>query len=409
MSPHVPRGSTVLRPFVMVCVVIGLTVAACGTPRPLPSQSLTWVSVPAADGRVRYTGRTYRSATGVVFSHPGVTIRASFWGDALRMKLHDAGLGGEVGTNYFDVSIDGAAPQPLAVHRDQPTYVLATGLAVGPHTVELVKRTESSVGSSELVALEVHGELQEPPARTAPVMEFIGDSITCGYGTEVSGIPQTPFWRAPTFTSAHQNPRRGYAWLTALSLGAEPVLVCYSGRGIYRNLDASTSGLLPALYELAVPDHAVPWDFSQASPDVIVVNAGTNDTFAGHGTTQYLPDEAAFKSAYRAFLQRLRTLHPRAHIICTLGSMTDGHKETEGTDKPSSVHVGHWLTDVVTERQRQGDVRVYRHEMAEQVPELDGVAEDWHPSAATHLKMAEALRRFIEAQLIPLPSPRVRP
>ncbi|MFY2562913.1 SGNH/GDSL hydrolase family protein [Corallococcus terminator] len=403
MSPPVSPGSAARRPPGLLGLVlgVGLTVAACGTPTPVPTPSLTWVSVPATDARVHYTGRTYRSATGVVFSHPGVTVRASFWGDALRMRLHDAGLGGEVGTNYFDVSIDGAAPQPLAVYRHQPTYVLATGLPLGPHTVELVKRTESSVGSSELVALEVHGELREPPARTKPLMEFIGDSITCGYGSEVSVIPQTPPWSAPTFTSANQNPRRSYGWLTAMALDAEPILVCYSGRGVYRNLDASTAGLIPALYELAVPDHAVPWDFSRESPDVIVVNAGTNDTFAGYGTPRYLPDEAAFKSAYRAFLQRLRTLHPQAHIICTLGSMTDGHKEAEGTGEPSSVHVGQWLTELVTERQRQGDVRVYRHEMAEQAPELDGVGEDWHPSAATHLKMAEELRQFIEAVVRP--------
>ncbi|NVJ22253.1 SGNH/GDSL hydrolase family protein [Myxococcus sp. AM011] len=376
-----------------------LTMAACD-PAELPDTppSVKWVTIPASDDRVQYTGRTYDSGTGVIFSHPGVTVRARFWGDALRMRLNDAGLGGATGTNFFDVVIDGAEPKLLEVRRSQSFYELATDLTEGLHTVELMKRTESSVGHSEFVAFEVHGEPREPPARPELKMEFIGDSITCGYGNDITVFPRPPPWSAPTFTSKNENHRRTYGWLTAQRLGAESVHICYSGRGVYRNLDASRVGRVPDIYELAVPDHPATWDFSGESPDVIVINAGTNDTFAGSGTAEYLPDETAFKAAYRAFLGRLRTLHPRAHIICTMGTMTDGYKEAEGNGGPpvESVHVGHWLTDLVAERNQQGDARVYRHVMTVQDPAIDGVGEDWHPSAGTHAKMAEALGRFIE-------------
>ncbi|WP_233585077.1 SGNH/GDSL hydrolase family protein [Corallococcus sp. CA054B] len=385
-------------PIASVCLGLGLSLAACRRPSPTPEgPSMTWVSIPATDARVRYVGRTYRSDTGVVFSHPGVTVRARFWGDAVRMRLDDAGTGGDVGTNHFDVVVDGAAPKLLAVRPGQGSYLLASDLPVGLHTVELFKRTESLVGASTLLALEVHGEFREPPPRhTGLKLEFIGDSITCGYGTDVTFIPETSSSKAPGFTSKHQNPRRGHAWLTAQRLGAEAVFVCYSGHGVYRNLDLSTSGLIPALYERAVPDHPATWDFSNASPDVIVLNAGTNDTFAGAGTAAFLPDEAAFKAAYRTFLERLRALHPRAHIVCTLGSMTDGFKRKEQQGVVTSVHVGDWISQLVAERQRLGDARVHRHVMAMQNPFADGVGEDWHPSAATHQKMAESLSRFIQ-------------
>lgn len=357
---------------------------------------MTWVSIPASDSRVQYVGRTYRSNTGVVVSHPGVTVRARFKGDAVRMRLDDAGQGGDVGTNHFDVVVDGAPPRLLAVHPGPGTYLLASDLPQGPHTVELIKRTESLVGASTLLALEVRGELQEPPPRHSGLrLEFVGDSITCGYGTDVSFVPESSSSKAPTFTAKHQNPRRGYGWLTAQALGAEATFVCYSGHGMYRNLDLTTSRLIPALYELAVPDPPVPWDFSTDPPEVIVVNVGTNDTFAGSGTAAFLPDEAAFKSAYRTFLARLRALHPRAHIVCTLGSMTDGFKRMEQRGVVTSVHVGDWISDLVAERQRHGDARVHRHVMAMQNPFADGVGEDWHPSAATHQKMAESLSRFI--------------
>ncbi|MFP2957796.1 SGNH/GDSL hydrolase family protein [Myxococcus sp. 1LA] len=409
---HAVRGisAALARGLLVASVGVGLMMSGCksaspnppdptgdsGTPPLTPDAGApAWVRIPAADARVQYLGRTYRSDTGVVFSHPGVTVRVRFWGDAVRVQLHDAGQGGETGTTYFDVVVDGAPARQLAVSPGPSTHLLATGLDAGLHTVELIKRTESLVGHSELVSLEVHGELREPPVRAGLRMEFVGDSITCGYGTEVALIPDSPSWTAPTFTSKNQNPRRTYAWLTATNLGAEPVLICYSGHGVYRNLDMSTSGLVPAIYELAVPDHSAAWDFSGASPDVIVINAGTNDTFAGSGTDAYLPDEAAFKSAYRTFLARLRTLHPRAHIVCTMGSMTDGYKQLEQNGSVTSVHVGDWLTELVAERQQQGDARVYRHVMAVQNPDVDGVGEDWHPSAATHQKMADALTAFI--------------
>ncbi|MBN8228400.1 lipase [Corallococcus macrosporus] len=357
---------------------------------------MTWVSIAASDARVRYVGRTYRSAAGVVFSHPGVTVRARFWGDAVRMRLDDAGTGGDVGTNHFDVVVDGAPARLLAVRPGQGSYVLASGLPVGLHTVEVLKRTESLVGASTLLSLEVHGELREPPPRTGPRLEFIGDSITCGYGTDVTFVPESSSSKVPGFTAKHQNPRRGYGWLTAQRLGAEAELVCYSGHGVYRNLDLTTSALIPALYEQAVPDHPAVWDFPSGSPDVIVLNAGTNDTFAGSGTPAFLPDEAAFKAAYRGFLARLRALHPRAHIVCTLGSMTDGFKRMEQQGVVRSVHVGDWISELVAERQRDGDTRIHRHVMAVQNPFADGVGEDWHPSAATHQKMAESLGRFLQ-------------
>ncbi|WP_241758586.1 SGNH/GDSL hydrolase family protein [Pyxidicoccus parkwayensis] len=357
---------------------------------------LTWVSVPASDARLQYTGRRYTSGTGVVFSHPGVTVRARFWGDAVRMRLNDFGLGGDIGTNWFDVSVDGAAPKPLAVRSGESTYVLASGLETGLHTVEVLKRTESSVGHSELMALEVHGELREPPSRPALRMELVGDSISCGYGTEVSLIPDSPSWRAPTFNSKNENPSRGYGWLTARSLGAELVTVCYSGHGMYRNLDMSTTDLLPALYELAVPGQPAVWDAGLYSPDVVVINAGTNDAFAGYGTSEFLPSETAFKAAYRKLLARVRELHPKARIVCTLGSMTDGYKQQDVNGTVTSAHVGTWITELVAERNRAGDARVYRHQMAVQNPEADGVAEDWHPSATTHRKMADSLTRFLQ-------------
>ena len=56
-------------------------------------------------------------------------------------------------------------------------------------------------------------------------LEFIGDSITCGYGIE--GI-----WEIDTFTTQQERPDKAYAFRTAKALGAQVQLCSWSGIGI---------------------------------------------------------------------------------------------------------------------------------------------------------------------------------
>ena len=66
----------------------------------------------------------------------------------------------------------------------QATYMLASGLAAGVHTVELYRQTEGPQGESQLDGLTVgrrRADAIRPPAPSR-LIEVIGDSITCGYG-----------------------------------------------------------------------------------------------------------------------------------------------------------------------------------------------------------------------------------
>lgn len=76
-------------------------------------------------------------------------------------------------------------------------------------------------------------------------LNFIGNSITCGYGVE-SENPKDPF------TYDTENHFYTYAARTARALKAQHLVVARSGIGIYRNYAGPRSGskdCMPAMYE----------------------------------------------------------------------------------------------------------------------------------------------------------------
>lgn len=351
---------------------------------PTPTPDPTWVTVPASDARIQYTGRVDVTGASAAFSYPGVSIRLRFKGDAIELLLKDQGTGDERTTNYYQVTLDAQTPVKLAVRASQTVYELGRNLAPGEHALELVKLTESEVGASELRGFRIHGEPLEPPARPALRLEFIGDSITCGYGNEVSVLEADN----PTtgFHSVNENITRTHGWLTARELGAEAMFTCYSGRGVYRNNTGDTAGTVPQTYDRVIPTQDTPrWGFARYTPDIVVLNLGTNDFALG------VPDSTRFTTAYKAFVTRLRSQYPQARIICAVGPLMNDWYPS-GENHWSTIQG--WVSSVVKGFNDQGDARV--HFLAF-TPQAEPYGEDWHPSASTHQAMATRLTDFIRS------------
>jgi lysophospholipase L1-like esterase len=370
-------------------------VASCGgdpqDPEPpgnQPPTELSWKTFLPSEPRLQYTGRVDLSVSHPAFSLPGVSIKARFWGDSIELLLQDHGTGGIRGTNFFQVTLDNLPPVKLQVIPSQTVYPLVEAvtpgeaLPAGEHIVEIVKLTEGSVGWSEFQGLRIHGELMDPPARLAKRIEFIGDSITCGYGNEASiRAADNP---TTGFHSVNENVTRTYGWLTARSLGVEPWVTCYSGRGVYRNIDGSTGNTLPQLYDRSLPGYVSPsWDASRSPPDVVVINLGTNDFAPG------TPDAAQFSQAYKDFIARLRRDYPAAKIICAVGPMLNDYYP-DGQNQWTTIQA--WVSSVVQGFNQQGDLQVYYLAFT---PQDEPYGEDWHPTAATHEAMSIRLVEFI--------------
>ncbi|MEO8877220.1 MAG: SGNH/GDSL hydrolase family protein, partial [Polyangiaceae bacterium] len=248
---------------------------------------------------IHYFGRfDTTDAAGPRFAFPGSAIAATFTGTGIDVMLADQNQ------NYFDLVIDGAAPVTIMTQGTQ-SYTLAKDLAPGTHTVVLTKITESFQGIVQLQALTPKdGALTPTPFPFARRIEMIGDSITCGYG--VLGATGC------TFTPATEDEDAAWGALAARQLNAVHTAIAYSGRGVYRNYDATTTDVMPMIWRRTFADDAMSsWDTTKFSPDVVVINLGTNDFAKGD-------PGSAFVTAYSGFLVALRSAYPQAYFVCVV-------------------------------------------------------------------------------------------
>lgn len=363
-------------------------------PTPPPTHELpTWVDVPASDPRLQYIGRMEPSPEGQVYGFPGGTVRLLCDCTDVDLLFEDLGTGGEQHTNFIDVRVDGESAARVELTPGVRLHSGARGLTPGPHRLELVKRTEAYAGRVRFLGLRVRGVLLEPPPPPTERLEFIGDSITCGYGNEVSLL--APHYTEPNtgYHARNQDISQAYGPLTARALGAEWVTTCVSGRGVYRNNDGSHTGVLPLVYEHVLPEERSPrWEPARYVPDVIVLNLGTNDFSVLDGARlPSAPPSESFTFAYAAFVRTLRQLHPRATIVCAVGPMLS---DTYPSGRQLWTLQRRYVSDVVTRARAAGDDNV--HFLAFTPLTGDPYGEDWHPTAAHHARMAGELTAFLK-------------
>src|SRR4051812_14494366 len=250
---------------------------------------------------VRIIGRAdWSDPAGPRFCWSGTSVVARFSGSSIGVRLRDGG-------NHFQPVLDGVELPVLAATAEQDSYPLASGLRAGAHELVLHRRTEAFVGETQFLGLilDEGAALLAPPAPAARRLQFIGDSITCGYGIDAAD-------QYERFSPATENHYRAFGALAARALGAEAVTVAYSGKGLYRNFGGDTVEPMPELHERVLLERRDRWDFTRWTPDAVVINLGTNDFGPGDPGPR-------FGEAYRAFLARLKANHPGAHILCTLG------------------------------------------------------------------------------------------
>ena len=213
----------------------------------------------------------------------------------------------------LEVIVDGTT-HFLKVEKGRKTYLLADGLNPDKkHFIQLFKRSEGWLGTVKFYGFIVSEKatLSAPKEKHRKLL-VIGDSITCGYGNE----GKTP----ESGNSVEiENGYMSYAAIAARELNADLMMVCWSGRGLFRNLQPNPKDkTLPKLFSQILPMQEMPqWDPSTFQPDIIVINLGTNDKNAPGGTLR----EEDFSSTYKQFIRQLRGYWPRANIILSIGPM----------------------------------------------------------------------------------------
>lgn len=333
---------------------------------------------PVTTAAVHFLGRfDTRDPAGPRASWPGSQIRARFSGTGATLRIREKGANGF--NDQLDVSIDGAAPTLVKTKDDVESYPIASGLSDGEHDVVVTKRTETIVGSFQFLGIDsTEGRPLVPtPAPSSRWIEFVGDSITCGYGVlGTTGLC--------SFDANTESEPLAYGALTAAALNAGHTAISWSGMGIYRDSQGGTTDQMPVRYLRALPqDPESTWDF-HIVPDVVVINLGTNDYTKGD------PGEP-YRKAMTDFTAMLRTKYPKAYIVVSVSSMmTDGG--FVGIKGRSAVKTA--LGAVVEARKSAGDDRISFFEFDEQAGG-DGYGCGFHPNQTTQKKGAEKLAAYL--------------
>lgn len=259
------------------------------------------------------------------------------------------------------------------------------------HHIRVLKRTEAQHSKTGLKNIRIQGGsgIEPWPVEEALRLEFIGDSITCGFGNE-GNCPEDGF------QTCQENGWEAYAAKTARKLKAQFHMISVSGIGLY----SSYTGEDKINDEVLMSDvygytdfyldksrgtaEMEAWDFGRYRPDFIVIFLGSNDI----SYISYDPENriGCFRERYASFLREVREKNGKApRILCCLGTLG------EDLNGALSEAVGNYCREEKDER-----VRVL---LLPAQAEEDGQGGGCHPSMVTHEKVAVRLTEAMKAWL----------
>lgn len=315
----------------------------------------------------QYTGRIDFSNPELPrFWAPGVYIQARFEGDSCLVELNDEVLYGS-NHNYVSLQVDNQPVRRIKL-TGKNNVIKMDAMGEGPHQLIICKSTESGIGYLEFVGLQCE-KLIEPAPVPERKIEFYGNSITCGTGSDVSEIPcGEGEWHD------QHNAYMSYGPVTSRMLDAQWMLSSVSGIGLMHSC-CDMDIVMPDVYnKMNMRDNKHRWDFAHYQPDVVTVALGQNDG---------IQDSTAFCSRYVEFVQTLRTHYPDAEIVLLTSPM--GSEEL-------TVTLKNYLTSVHNSLQEQGDSNVHTFFFSRSYN--NGC--DGHPDLAQHTEIAQELSIYLK-------------
>jgi len=356
------------------CIAVSCLCITIGISFPKGSYAGGNSTIPSNNPLIEYTGRIdFSNSLAPVFSYSGVSIRACFSGKSIAAVIDD-----NQGQNYYNIILDGVLIDTLHVTNGKKTYEFAQGLEDTIHEIELFKRTELTFGKTIFYGFVIDdGDSLVPITnKRDKLIEFIGNSITCGYGNE--GL------NGGVFGATTENHYLTYAAITSRSFNARHLAVCRSGIGIYRNYDGPATGNTDCMTNYYTRtflfDENPKYSFAER-PDLVCIDLGTNDFSTTGG------DSARFVNNYFRLIDTIQTKYSMPDIVCLLGPMLSG---------TSLNKIRKYLTYIANSATQKGKGNVYFFEMSAQTGDL-GIGIDYHPTVAQHKRNANELTNYIKS------------
>ena len=231
-------------------------------------------------------------------------------------------LGGELtlkaGSNkpcYLRIYVDGiewsTAVGKTYFEINGETTVTVPSIPAGKHTVRIVKVTGHTLATAQLYSMSYYGTLEETaPADKDVYIEFIGDSISCGWG--VIGAHDGSY--------SAQDGALAYPYMLAKKLNADYSITALSGQGVI--FHGTTVPNMTDGYLMSSPlrDNTQAYDFERKA-NMVVINMGTNDFSKKDGNTI---TEETFAESYKALINTIREKNGAdCKIVCLYNTMND--------------------------------------------------------------------------------------
>ena len=257
------------------------------------------------DPAVRYVGRTLVSSDGSVsFDWVGTYWETRFTGGRLSLIVS------ETGTSYYNVFVDDELHRVVKVCGTDTLINVVSGIDKRLHSLRMQKRSEGEFGKTTIhrFVLSASGQLQASPTVRTRHIEFIGNSLTCGYGVDGRH-------RDEPFGVETENCNHAFAAMVARYYDADYTLVAHSGRGVARNygdsVRVSKVTMKDRMLNTLDEDLTVKWNFTGYRPDLVVINLGSNDF-----STEPHPYKREFVKAYMQIIAQLREHYGNIPILC---------------------------------------------------------------------------------------------
>ena len=270
---------------------------------------------------------------------------------------------------YFTVIVDGVKvdrAQCRITSTGNVELVLAEDLSAGNHTFEVYRQTEHRGAEVGITSIVMNGTFNEKPADNRLYIEFIGDSISTGFGalgTSSDSEGGSPLWQDATVA---------YPYLTAKALNADFSDVCYSGLGCKYGYSSVTMQTVYTAQRYQY-DQNTQYDFTKRQPDVVVIALGTNDI-------ANQTDASLREVGYQEMLDLVRAKNPDAKIVWIAGMMkTDDNAMIEALiEENGGAAEGLYFLGLTTNTAGAG----------------------WHPSAAGQQVFADELVAFLNSDVL---------
>ena len=273
---------------------------------------MKYTTLPLNRAHCLLKGRSYfGDGSSLVFpwSMSGVSFRFTGTGAVVHFHPYE-----EAEPAYLCVWMDGRRQKCSVVNGNEKILIEAAtgvpGMEDKPHRVTIIRVTEGMT-PVRIREIALAGNAPRPssaPVSRRPLIEFVGDSITCGYG--VLGPAEEP-----GFHTFEEDATWSYAYRTAEKLHADISVAGASGKGVVSNCLGDRKDMTLRQAFRWADRQGRPYDFSTARiPDVVVVNAGTNDAWGGVTDDEFIP-------AAMELMGEIRAVYPETPIVYCYGVM----------------------------------------------------------------------------------------